>query len=921
MEGIEQIKAYNSFSGADMAATCHFPAADGSKHIYTLGSMQTLTYSIHMERRPIRAIGNVNAKDYVMGPRTIAGTLIFAVFNKHFAYEAMDGIKEEYDPNYEFLADELPPFDITVSFANEYGARSRMVLYGVRLVNEGQVMSINDIYTENTYQFVAIDIEYMKESDGSYSNLKGASGQTETAKPSKSNAGKEIREAMTISIKSAAVDPEVSVMTIPATETKKGSARFVVSPYDEKGSIKIQWKTMKAPLIVNIAEFKGKPIYLSLAAGSYNVIYRTSGKSSELKSFTISSVSDESFSIVPAPTIEMVSPQSIAIYSSSTKHNVASCSYIDADGQAAIKSVEIAKRRAVITGLTPGTKYSVSTRLNEYQSSVCAVTTPLTDYSQFADLRRYVFYNENYLTQGPLADYLRILDAALALAEDAPLMTVSQALTSYKEQLRKDLVSLNENPPASKDVYDAKILEITTNDNIAMQLLLMANAITNNASWAANLTSRIRPPRPELFDAANNIFLLDDSTEKLEFFRQLGDVSQFAQEVTKGSFFQHSSGKMAYRYIGRPGMSHYVYAINKLGDRSPRLDFYVMKDKDRSDSLAINAGASNSYRTAREELLSKFAKEIADAKVSALGLDLILLQLSRMNSTGVFPAPSIIDKGPNYIRADVHYPDLSIEETGTMYAVLAEVQNIMIQHDRQKIPFSHNSMEVEFRDYPHGIRPDTMYAIWIEDGMGRQLSPAVAVQVHGAPTEELIAEDEAVRMFFWKKTLREIKKRLSSRITITSEVEEILEILQENDEIGDHQIYEELSQNAIRSYPRIPNIDPLLYAIYQTKADLLYRSSPSFFFDPIKTDKSTVLFPDRNDQYVIVKGWIQAESVLWSTMSIPAGVNGVMPMDETTGYVIMFAIDPRTHEKSGILFGNVFNRKFQFYPSSIGGVN
>ena len=36
-----------------------------------------------------------------------------------------------------------------------------MALYGVRIMNEGQVMSTNDIYIENTYQFVASDIELM----------------------------------------------------------------------------------------------------------------------------------------------------------------------------------------------------------------------------------------------------------------------------------------------------------------------------------------------------------------------------------------------------------------------------------------------------------------------------------------------------------------------------------------------------------------------------------------------------------------------------------------------------------------------------------------------------------------------------------------------------------------------------------------
>lgn len=587
----------------------------------------------------------------------------------------------------------------------------------------------------------------------------------------------------------------------------------------------------------------------------------------------------------------------------------------------ASKTGLLVKRRTILTGLTPGTKYTLYTHNDTHESMTCTVQTPLVNYSQFEDLRQYVFYNENYLTYGTLPDYLLVLDAALLIAEASPLMTVSQALTAYKEKLMDEFVAVNASPPASKDAYDAKLKELTTNDNIATQLMTMANAIANNATWSSNPNARIKPPQPELFDAANNVFLLDDSTEKLEFYRQIRGISQFALEVTKSSFYRHSSGKMAYRYMGRPGTSHYVYAINKIGDRSARLDFYIMNDGIRSGSLSVSNAASSSYQTTREILLSKYRKEIADAKVSSLGQDLILLQLARSESLGILPAPTVLDKGPNYIRLDVHYPDLMTQETGSLYAVLAETQNVMIQQARQKIAFNHATTQVEFQSYPHGVRPDTMYAIWIEDSLGRQLSPAVSVQPYSSPTEDLIATDESVRMFFWKKTLGEIKKRLSSKVVITEEIEAIFDNLQENDEIGDHQVYEELSQNAIRSYPRIPNIDPLLYALYQTKADLLYHSELSFFYGDIQSDKSSVTFPERNDAYVIVKGWVQPESVMWSTLSVPAGTSASMPMDETTGYLVIFAMDPKTHTKSGILFGNAFNRKFQFYPTSVGGVN
>ena len=166
-ETFEKIESmYKSFSGCDMVASINILMPDGEVVSRVIGSLQTFTYSIHMEKHPIRSIGNINAKDYVFGPRTIAGTLVFTVFNKHFTKEIFEEIKDKNPGRYEkynFVADELPPFDITISFANEYGAVSRLAVYGIRIINEGKTLSMNDIYTENTYQYYATDIEYMED--------------------------------------------------------------------------------------------------------------------------------------------------------------------------------------------------------------------------------------------------------------------------------------------------------------------------------------------------------------------------------------------------------------------------------------------------------------------------------------------------------------------------------------------------------------------------------------------------------------------------------------------------------------------------------------------------------------------------------------------------------------------------------------
>jgi hypothetical protein len=60
------------------------------------------------------------------------------------------------------LMDMMPPFDITISMRNEYGNGATMVIKGVVIVDEGQVMSIEDMITENTMSYMAMDIRHLR---------------------------------------------------------------------------------------------------------------------------------------------------------------------------------------------------------------------------------------------------------------------------------------------------------------------------------------------------------------------------------------------------------------------------------------------------------------------------------------------------------------------------------------------------------------------------------------------------------------------------------------------------------------------------------------------------------------------------------------------------------------------------------------
>lgn len=161
----DRVFTYDSYSGVDISAQIILPFEEKPLQ---LGELQTISYSIHRENSPVRVLGRVNPKGFVKGNRTIAGSLIFIVFNTYAFYRLEQYKQLVYGTGGMFnlaqtpmfpLADMLPPFDIVLTFANEYGSSSRMKILGVTIVDEGGTMSIDDLVTESTMTFMARGIQ------------------------------------------------------------------------------------------------------------------------------------------------------------------------------------------------------------------------------------------------------------------------------------------------------------------------------------------------------------------------------------------------------------------------------------------------------------------------------------------------------------------------------------------------------------------------------------------------------------------------------------------------------------------------------------------------------------------------------------------------------------------------------------------
>lgn len=153
--GVSLSKYYRSFSGTDTIAFLIFPGC----HPVVIGSLTTISYSMYRNKVPVINIGRTNINGITRGSRVYAGTMVFTLINKHWIRE----IQKELNPTYlkdltTIKTDELPLFDIMIVSANEYGSAVTMFIYGIDFTDESQVISVEDLFTENVFKFVSRDV-------------------------------------------------------------------------------------------------------------------------------------------------------------------------------------------------------------------------------------------------------------------------------------------------------------------------------------------------------------------------------------------------------------------------------------------------------------------------------------------------------------------------------------------------------------------------------------------------------------------------------------------------------------------------------------------------------------------------------------------------------------------------------------------
>lgn len=218
------VHTLTSFSGADLVVSF------GPR---VIGELQQISYAVQREKVPVFTLGSPNARSFSRGKRAIAGSLVFAIFDKDVLLETVKEMWDNIAPPAMFTAqgnmaqalsedftnalelaawnraasdnpstdgdfgfsgpsglnlrdtvpgsvtnsqvyqpsgfgvlrksniqyvDQCPPFDITMTFANEYGQTAFQKIYDMEILNESSGVSVDSVVMEKNYTWIARNV-------------------------------------------------------------------------------------------------------------------------------------------------------------------------------------------------------------------------------------------------------------------------------------------------------------------------------------------------------------------------------------------------------------------------------------------------------------------------------------------------------------------------------------------------------------------------------------------------------------------------------------------------------------------------------------------------------------------------------------------------------------------------------------------
>ena len=782
-----ELKGYNSYSGCDIIVTARLNVLTETKKelkekVYTLGSLQTLSVSTHQDKKPVRVIGSVNALDYVMGQRTIAGSLVFAVFDQHFATEMFKDLEEATGKTF-FLPDELPALDFTITFANEYGRQSRMAIYGVRIINEGQVMSINDLYTENTYQFVATAMEPLKKgiqvgSSSSANKTPYINSSQESVEVNAVSIGEEIyKQSQIINLNENTKVSLIVNVEQPTYANQEGIVKLYISPIQSSGTISILDKK-KNKIVLDIPVTQNSSQYsVFLRSGDYSAWYHNNGQIlSNTVSFIINTISNMEYSYNDTPVIENVTDTTITALSNNPTHTIGVC--VDMITLKEIES-DINSRIFKFDNLSPNTKYQVYTKHKDSFSNTTEVKTLEKEYQNLIIFKDYVKCNKNLLSKD-FDNYQEILNK---LVDDNYLYT----LIKEKSIEAKELIFM-----AIK--YKNEITSVINNDN------------TTNM------------PKKKIDNIYGNTFNFENGVAKANIFINKNKRDYFEASETY---------PIEVTYTGKPNSLYNVISVNNDFIKSPKYTFYAFSDNDKAN-IEKQFGDVN-------VLNSLDTIQLSNNKLSIDSLKCLTAKMNKAKDIDLLKAPSAYINDICDLIANIDYKDiLGLDKK--YYLCISNLNECLDKTPFRKIEINTTYNNIIIENSLTAINKKDIFAIWIEDEQFNIVSELGFTSA--------LEDIEDLNSYIVKEEIIDIAKKIENNIGKIGLLTDIINSIN-YESIDTKDIYKELALIFTNQKEEISY--DLMYELFKVKFNSICTNKEKYKTAIYNTNSKTINFENAKD--------------------------------------------------------------------------
>lgn len=683
------VNGYDSYSGCDIVVTASLPlknknGTENEDSIYfTLGSLQTLSVSTHQDKRPVRSLGNINAKDYVMGQRTIAGSLVFAVFDKHFADNIMKSVEV-------LIPDEIPAMDLTINFANEYGRRSRMAIYGVKLINEGQVMSINDLYTENTYQFVALGMEILTADRDEESKTQKKALPTGGI-ITRSDAIPEIVELAEFQETGGKIISDkirnnsdyynkesinlYASIEQPIGEELTGIATLTLSPKQHEGFIYIT-NLLTGAIDKTIAVNSSEVYYVELSIGYYNARYMntTRTRESNIEKIIIKKKQSVNTSTVAArmayPIIENVTDSSITVAMYNNSYTSIVCF---ANGEEEFIQPNNG-RMVTFSNLKSNTQYTIYATDNNIDSSSVKIKTFPEKNTYYNMFKSYVTSNKNML-QNDYDTTIKKLDSLLTTDIDTGAKTWE---------------------------YDNIVtgLNNLTNDTVKQELMLYGIQFENSMLDAYNINNpyKLNIIRNNLFDTE----LAIDNWDMTKYYSNTANSKMKLEGIiTANDPFE--------------GLPNKLYSLYGIDDNISSVKKYLTVFSSEGKEFLAKYRDVGKYKTLDTSYNKAMYPSLEIEDLYALSIrDNHLCDRQLLEEPYLYIEDDII-------YADVQYDD-KVLTNETYYLCVSDMYYTLDTLPCRKVSFNRLTKIINLNEHFIPFESDKIYTAWIESSEGNTIS-------------------------------------------------------------------------------------------------------------------------------------------------------------------------------------------------------